>query len=525
MTTSISVFDPVQRSYRDVLPSDLNPVRMRDVLGRLKVSRHQNIYEADFEYGTQPLRWESLTANGATIQHVPRQGGVLMRCPTTAGAVAIRQSRPYHRYQPGKTMFMASAILFGPALTGNLQRVGFFDDGNGAFFEDNGATGTNPTGMGIVVRSDINGVPVDTRVDLVNWNGDPFVRSLINWNTIQMVFVEYAWYGAGAVRWGVFLNGEPHILHQIGYGNLPSQTTAWARTGNLPVRYEQRNTATIAQQNDMIHYGVSVLVEGGVDDQRGFTYAYGPSSVAPRRNVASGANRFPILSYRGRPMGSVVASNDGTGGTGGGTAINGGAIQVGATTTSMTVANSNFTASALVGLYVYWPTLNQVARITANTANTITYADNVLGGAVASAPGAGIVYQIGLINRGQMLPRRLQLTSNNDVLVEIYMSAPPGTSNGPVALTGANFIPLTSLGSQFSFAERDVSATSFTGGENVYSLFVPANTPVDNELNNLLALVNTIRGDRPDILTVAVTNPGASTAAVSAQIIGQEAMS
>lgn len=489
------------------------PDRISDVVGRLKVSRHQNIYEADFEYGAQPLRWETLTANGGTSVHLPGQGGVRMRVPTTSGAVVIRQSRPYHRYQPGKTMFMASAVALGPAQANNVQRVGFFDDNNGVFFEDGGPSTFNPLGMAVVVRNDINGIPTDTRIELPNWNGDRGVIRSLDWNRIQMLWVEYAWYGAGAVRWGVFVEGRPVVMHQIGFGNRASQTLPWARTGNLPVRYEQRNVGTIAAQNDMIHYGVSVLVEGGVDDQRGFTYAYGPSAASPRRNVAAGATRFPVLSYRGRPMGTVEFTEAA------------GAIQAGATTTSMTVAGTPFTAGALVGRMIYWPTLNQSARITANTNNTITYQDNVLGGAVASAPGAGIAYQIGLINRGQMLPRRLQLTSDQPVLVEIYMSAPPGSGGGPVALTGASFVALSTLGSQFSFAERDVSATSFTGGENVYSLFVPANNPVDNALDNLLALVNTIRGDRPDILTVAVTNPGASIAAVSAQIIGQEAMS
>jgi hypothetical protein len=489
------------------------PATLSDVVGRLKVSRHQNIYEADFEYNAQPLRWENLTTGGGTSVHLPGQGGVRMRVPTTSGAAVIRQSRPYHRYQPGKTMFMASAVQLGPAQTNNVQRIGFFDDNNGVFFEDSGPTTTNPAGMHVVVRSDIGGLPVDTRIALPDWNGDKTFIKNLNFDRIQMYFVEYAWYGAGAVRWGVFVEGRPVTLHQIGFGNRVSQTVPWARTGNLPVRYEQRNTGTIAAQNDMIHYGVSVLVEGGVDDQRGFTYAYGPSSGSPRRNVASGASRLPVLSYRGRPMGTVEFTEAS------------GAITGTPTTTTMTVAGTPFVASALIGRMVYWPTLNQVGRITANTTNSITYVDNVLGGAVASAPTAGIAYQIGLINRGQMLPRRLQLTSDQPVLVEIYMSAPPGSGGGPIVLTGATFVALTTLGSQFSFAERDVSATAFTGGENVYSLFVPANNPVDNALDNLLALVNTIRGDRPDILTVAVTNPGASTAAVSVQIIGQEAMS
>ena len=45
-----------------------------DVFGRLKISRHQNIYDADFEYGSQPLRWESFIAGSASIAAQPNQG-------------------------------------------------------------------------------------------------------------------------------------------------------------------------------------------------------------------------------------------------------------------------------------------------------------------------------------------------------------------------------------------------------------------------------------------------------------------
>ena len=39
------------------------PQRLRDVVGKLKVSQSQNIYDADFEYGVQPLRWEQFVQN------------------------------------------------------------------------------------------------------------------------------------------------------------------------------------------------------------------------------------------------------------------------------------------------------------------------------------------------------------------------------------------------------------------------------------------------------------------------------
>ena len=296
----------------------LMPQRLRDVVGKLKVSQAQNIYDADFEYGTQPLRWEQFVQNvsgNASIVQNPGLGGVTMTIgggvanngQPIAGDITIRQSRPYHRYQPGKTMYMASNVNFGGASLGQFQRVGIFDDSNGIFFQQNNPTTVNPYGMSVVVRSDSGGLPVDTVIDLTAWNMNQTITQAINWNAVQMIWMEYAWYGAGALRWGVVLNGEPYILHQIGSGNSSFtgsvQTKPWSRTGNLPVRYEQRNSST-GVQSIMTHYGVSVLIEGGRDPQRGFTYSYGNDAATQSRTVPSSSIRYPAMSFRMRTVGT-----------------------------------------------------------------------------------------------------------------------------------------------------------------------------------------------------------------------------
>jgi hypothetical protein len=322
-----------------------------------------------------------------------------------------------------------------------------------------------------------------------------------------MLWIEYAWYGAGVVRFGVTVNGEQILLHSQAFGNRTSQTTAWARTGNLPVRYELRNTGT-STANTMIHYGVSVLVEGGADDQRGFTYAYGNPQTAPRRAVAVAASRFPVMSYRGRPMGTQEYTQATAACTAG-------------STTSLTASTAAWTTNQWRGRFVNYTVsgASNIARITSNTATVLTIADPITGGTV-TAPVAGQNYTIGLVNRGQMLPRRLQLVSDQPVFVEIFVS----TATSAINLTGASFA--ANAAAPNSFAQIDASATAFTlSGECVYSIFVPANNPVDQQIDNLFPLVNTIRGNLSDILTVAVTNPSASIANVSAQIIGQEAMS
>jgi hypothetical protein len=87
---------------------------------------------------------------------------------------------------------------------------------------------------------------------------------------------------------------------------------------------------------------------------------------------------------------------------------------------------------------------------------------------------------------------------------------------------------MNQLGSNYSFSTRDISATSLTSGsgEVVYAFVAPAGGSglQTFDLSNLFPLYNTIRGNLPDILTVAVSTSG-SAANVGVHLIGQEAMS
>jgi hypothetical protein len=668
------------------------PQRLRDVVGKQKVSQSQNIYDADFEYGMQPLRWENFIAGSATIAPAPGLGGVQMTLTTASGDITIRQSRPYHRYQPGKTLYMASNVNFGTTQANQEQRVGFFDDANGIFILQKGAATTaNPYGMYVGIRSDSQGtsggVPVDTLVDVNSWNGDQNLIQSINWTRVQMIWMEYAWYGAGALRWGVILNGEPYVLHQIGTGNSAftgtAQTKPWSRTGNLPVRYEQRNTGITAATNTMTHYGVSVLVEGGVNDQRGFTYSYGMSLAAPTRTVATNAVRFPVMSFRMRPMGQISQDQSfNYNGANVATAAANNAFSAG-TTTTLTTTGASMTASAYVGRMIYYAakpggtvsntitaavvasatatgtivgttmtvgavtnvyyvgmtvtgtgvsantvitgqltgvpgavgtysvsvsqtvtattltgagaavtltfgqnhnllangpsttasqagdvlnlsgftttgtvaangvfpvvavpsattavinlgygvTTTQIgtitvgtvlaaytARITANTTTVITFQDVVTGLAMANAPTGN--YQIGLIDRGQLLPQTLLINASATCIVELIASTP----TAEVGLTGANFQALSGLGSFNSFAERDVTATSMSGGEVVYAFPSPPSGLQQIDLSFFFPVLTSIKGNIPDVLTVAITT-GASNPAISINVVCAEAMS
>jgi len=491
-----------------------------DNFGRQKVTIHQNVYEADFEYGPQPLRWESLTYGSASIQHVPSLGGIQMQVGTGSNDIAVRQSRPYHRYQPGKTMYMSANANFGAPVANNYQRVGFFDDNNGAFFEQGVTSSLNPSGMWVCLRSDSSltgSLPVDVKVPLNQWNGDLATAKSLNWSAIQMIWIEYAWYGAGTVRFGVTANSEQYVLHTFNTAN--SGTFPWSRTGNLPVRYEVRNSGSAAlpvtAPTTFFHFGVSVVVEGGRDAQRGFTYSYGINPTTPRgRTVPAGSFRYPVLSIQNRPMGTIEYTNTQ-------------AAIAAATTSSITVSGTPWTANQWLGKYVFFNTGSQTARIISNTNNTINFVDGITGlpqTQSAQTVSANTQYTIGLVNRGQILPLNLVISTDNICTVELISSAP----GNPIVLTGSVFTSMANLGSPNSFGTRDITATGMNSGsgEVVYAFVAPAGGSglQTFDLSNFFPLYNTIRGNLPDILTVAVstTNTGSS---VGCHFVAQEAMS
>ena len=94
-------------------------------------------------------------------------------------------------------------------------------------------------------------------------------------------------------------------------------------------------------------------------------------------------------------------------------------------------------------------------------------------------------------------------------------------------MVGSSFQALSTLGAGSSFAERDVSGTSMYGGEVVFKFTAPAGGSglQDIDLSQLFPLYNTIRGNLPDFLTIAVSTQSGTASDVGVDIICQEAMS
>ena len=128
--------------------------------------------------------------------------------------------------------------------------------------------------------SDVSGViitkTVDTRVKSADWSIDPCDGTgpngyILDTTKIQMVYFDYAWYGAGKIRFGFKdWDGEVTYTHEFVHNNR--LTEAYFRAGNLPGRYEIENTGNPTYIPNLFHWGTSIIMDGTFDDDEAYLF-------------------------------------------------------------------------------------------------------------------------------------------------------------------------------------------------------------------------------------------------------------
>ena len=83
---------------------------------------------------------------------------------------------------------------------------------------------------------------VDTKYPQAEWNLDKFDGTgasgyNVDLSRMQMFYIDYSWYGAGFIRWGMRAkDGKVTYAHKVINNNTNAE--AYMRSGNLPARYE-----------------------------------------------------------------------------------------------------------------------------------------------------------------------------------------------------------------------------------------------------------------------------------------------
>lgn len=237
-----------------------------DAFGRLRVSNPLTLFDSFHRYQIND-KFTTSTSGTANTQYQVNQSVVDMNVNTASGDKCLRESKRVFAYQPGKSLLIMNTFVFNQQKTNVRQRVGYFNDNNGVFFENDG------TGNYLVLRSYVTGSVVETRIAQSNWNKDKFDgtgassqtghsdRGALDITKANIFWIDIEWLGVGDVRCGFVVDGLMIPAHVFHNDNL--NTTTYMTTAILPVRYELENTGTSASSSKMKQICSTVISEGG----------------------------------------------------------------------------------------------------------------------------------------------------------------------------------------------------------------------------------------------------------------------
>ena len=382
---------------------------------------------------------------------------------------------------------------------------------------------------------------IDYKVPQSAWNLDKMDGTgssgyNVDLSKMQMLYIDYSWYGAGFIRWGMrSVNGNVTYCHKMVNNNV--NTEAYFRSGNLPARYEVNSFPSMTFLTSTLNSADTTM---NVVDTSNF-----PVSGVLR---VTDASVFPLsgvveyISYTGKTASTF---------TGLGRAQAGGAVNASTFTYSATAPDTvelaalNSTTAAISGtpacVISHWGSsvimdgrFDNDLSYSFNAGNTAP--TNIVPGVrnailslrLAPSVDSGRTGALGVkevINRMQLKLQSMDISlpistifSNNPIArVELNLNGRLLTPVGPVSY------PWQSIGgsslAQISYY-TGTAAVSVVGGESIYGFFAAGPRQVE-DLSQVRDLGNSILGggisttvshsatdifpDGPDVLHVLVT--------------------
>ena len=238
-----------------------------DSFGRSRASTPTSIFDSKQVFDNQPLLFAEYTASGGSTSYQQSRASTSLLSGTSNGGRALRQTKRYFNYQPGKSQLIFTTYNFHGEQANVSKRVGYFDDSDGIFLELNESLAGDPV-YSIVIRSSVTGATTPISVPQSGWNIDPLDGTgpsgkALNPNAACILIIDFEWLGVGQVRVGFDFGGETIYAHRFSHSN--EVTSVYMRTPNLPVRWEIVNTAAASGTPNMEAICCSVQSEGGLN--------------------------------------------------------------------------------------------------------------------------------------------------------------------------------------------------------------------------------------------------------------------
>jgi hypothetical protein len=403
---------------------------------------------------------------------------------------------------------------------------------------------------------------VDTRVPQENWSIDPCDGTgptgfNLNLNRIQMVYIDYSWYGAGKIRFGFKdQTGEVKYVHEFIHNNILLES--YFRSGNLPARYEVTTYTDPTYIPFLFHWGTSVIMDGKFDDDKAYLFSGSSQTLTIAGTTAKnfGSRAINLATDQINIPTHGFTSGDG--------------VQfVGLTPAGLTGVNTQNPTTANTGTNPFNNLINsRVYYIRAVDANNVTlhptqadatatggtnriditsqgnsqYVFNLFPlGSLNNTSGAnyqpllslrlspsvseGLTGKLGdrdVINRMQLRTKELAVATTQLVDVKVLINP---------RLNNLNFVsvPSPSLTQVIAHTAND----TVSGGVQVFNFRAAGQSGTEQSttvsLDELFELSNSILGgdsvfpDGPDILTIAVARLTGSTTLASAKLTWTEA--
>ena len=271
--------------------------------GRQKVSPYETVFFNTFQYGTETDVWETDVTGTGSATHAPASSQVQLSINGDSGDKVIRQTRLTQRYVPGRTSTVSFAVTLGTPVEGIRKRLGMFNEaGDGFWFEDSGVWADGAP----IYNCTVSNGGSDIAVPRSAWNGDKLDGTDSSGITadptkIQLVNIEYEWYGAGQVKFGWVIDGATRVIHT--HKNANRYERPWAQTPFLPIRMEIEALTTVAGgPYTMLQGSNSVISEGTVGKlgiaQNISAPFYGTRMANALSSAVTKDNWYPILSIR-----------------------------------------------------------------------------------------------------------------------------------------------------------------------------------------------------------------------------------
>lgn len=240
--------------------------------GNLKTSTERAIGVYESSLDTYDALFSTVTTGGGEKLYNPDESSEVYRVDGLAGSSIWSATNRYHYYLPGSSNLIKMTASCGDTgKVGNTRRWGAFDAHDGVFFSLEDQT------LCVNIRSSTTGVVTETCVQQSQWNHDTLDGNGVSGinldiTKINVWWIDYQWLGAGRVRFGIFEpNGSRIVCHQ--FENAVANTLPYMRTGTLPIRLENVNTAATGSSSELRAVCMSVYTEGTHEDYAFWRYA------------------------------------------------------------------------------------------------------------------------------------------------------------------------------------------------------------------------------------------------------------